>query len=101
MTSPNLHPKEKKFLARQIRSRRAYLVFCWVGLAAAFLLILIHAYTSSLDGKTGVLILLILLQSRSNLKQYKDAGLLEKLARFAGVPAGNGDCVRVDEWPRD
>lgn len=93
MATISLLAKERKFLARQIRYRKAFLVFCWAGLIASLILLVHHAFKGNMDGKTGALILLILLQSRANLKQYKDAGLLEKFSR--------GVAIEVEEKPRE
>ena len=79
---PQLSEQERSFLERQLRSTKRYAVFTVVDLCVAVGL----GIWALLDGATGtrlVLIVLVLLHARANLKQHKDAIVMAKLLELA------------------
>lgn len=77
--APHLDDRERAYFRRQTRNPRLFLLFTGIGIAAAVGLSIAYAVRGDLDGTRFALIVLILLQSRSNLKQWKSARLLLKL----------------------
>ena len=77
---------EKTFAARAVRRRKLFLTLAVAGVAVASSLTVYYIYRRSHDttypiGPRIVVVVLILLNARQNLRQYKFAGLLEKLMR--------------------
>ena len=79
MALDELTQKEKKFLARQLRNEKTYLIFSMTGILVALAILVISFSRGVPDMKTVVLVILVLLMARGNLKQHKDAVLLRKL----------------------
>jgi len=78
--------EERAFASRAVRRKRVFLVLSIAGIAVAAGLSLFYGYERLHDpsypiGPRAVIILLILLNSRQNLRQHKYAALLEKLVR--------------------
>lgn len=81
-----LSPSETVFVRRAVRRRRLFLALSVAGLAVAAALALYYGYRRLSDpafplAVRAVLILLILLNARQNLRQYRYAGVLSKLER--------------------
>lgn len=77
-----LSERERSFLERQLRSTKRYAVFTAVDLCVAVGL----ALWAALDGATAtrlVLIVMVLLHARANLKQHKDAIVMAKLLELS------------------
>ena len=77
---------EKSFAARAVRRRKLFLTLAVAGVAVASSLTVYYGYRRAHDpaypvGVRIVVVVLILLNARQNLRQYKFAGLLEKLMR--------------------
>ncbi|MDJ0839253.1 MAG: hypothetical protein QNK37_22235 [Acidobacteriota bacterium] len=85
-TEPTLSDAQEKFLKRQLRNKQRYLWFAWIGVIAGFGYLALTLFLGEMDGKTFVLVTLILLQARANLKQHKDATLLEVLIANTKTP---------------
>jgi len=81
MTEP-----ERAFADKAIRRKRLFLVLSNVSIAVAALLAVVYGYERVRDpafsiAPRAVIILLILLNARQNLRQHKYAAILEKLTR--------------------
>jgi len=77
---------ERQFAARAIRRKGLFRTLSNVSVAVAALLAVVYGYERLRDpafsiGPRAVIILLILLNARQNLRQYKYAAILEKLTR--------------------
>jgi hypothetical protein len=77
---------EKAFLARALRRRRLFLVLSVVGIVVAIGLVAYYTWRKLHDptfavGARVVIVVLVLLNARQNLRQYRFAGILEKLER--------------------
>jgi len=77
---------ERRFAERAIRRKRVFRVLSTVSVAVAAGLALFYGYERVKDptypiGPRMVIVLLILLNARQNLRQHKYATLLEKLTR--------------------
>jgi hypothetical protein len=75
---------ESRFVARVLRRKRLFLALSIGGLAIAALLSIYYVYRVVHDpdfpiGPRAVIVLLILLNARQNLRQYRYAGVLEQL----------------------
>ena len=75
---------ERAFVARALRRRRLFLALSVFGLAVAVGLGVYYTWRKLHDpafevGARMVIIVLVLLNSRQNLRQYRFAGILEKL----------------------
>jgi len=79
-----LSEKEWKFLRRQIRNVRNYLYFSITGVLIALGTVGHFAMQREFSVQQFMIVILLLLMARSNLKQHKDAKLLIKLS--AGHP---------------
>ena len=83
---------EQRFAERAVARRRRFLVLSIIGvviglsLAAYYAGCVIQDPSYPLKGR-GVLVLLILLNARNNLRQYRFAGVLQKLLPAGGSPA--------------
>ena len=82
-----LSPSQRRFLARQLRNRKRYLIFSVVGVIAGLGYAVYAVVARQFEGRSFVLIVLLLLQARANLKQHKDAELLAVLSEAVD----NGD----------
>ncbi len=80
-TDAQLTEKERVFLERQLRSTRRYAIFTAVDLVVA-LALTTWWFFDGFGGTRFALIVLVLLHSRANLKQHKDAVLMAKLERL-------------------
>ena len=77
---------ERAFADRAIRRKRLFLILSNVSIAVALMLAVVYGYERLVDpsfaiGPRAVIILLILLNARQNLRQHKYAAILEKLIR--------------------
>ncbi len=73
-----LEPKEFKFLANQLRREKLFFLFSLAGIVAAALLSAWWIKSHGVDRLHLIVLVLILLQARSNLKLYKVAKILNK-----------------------
>ena len=85
---------ENRFAARALRRKRLFLILSVAGLAVAALLSGYYIVRVVRDpgfpiGPRLVIVVLILLNARQNLRQYRFAGILEQLLP-AGRPAEGG-----------
>ena len=81
----DLTATEKAFVARALRRRRVFLALSVVGVVIAGGLAVYYTWRKIHDpafavGARMVIIILVLLNARQNLRQYRFAGILEKLA---------------------
>ena len=76
-----LNPGELRFLDRQIRNKKNYLIFSIVGVVVAFGMAVYYLLNGGIDGVRFALLIVILLGARGNLKQHKDASLLAKFKK--------------------
>lgn len=74
-----LTSQEQRFLNRQIRNKKNYLIFSIVGVVVALAMAVYYMLNEGIDGVRFALIMVILIGARGNLKQHKDAMLLAKL----------------------
>lgn len=77
---------ERRFAARAVRRRKLFLALAAAGIVVASSLTIYYGYRRSHDDGyplelRSVLVVLILLNARQNLRQYRYAALLEKLTR--------------------
>jgi hypothetical protein len=77
---------ERAFLARALRRRRVFLVLSVLGVAIAIGLGVYYTWRKLHDpafavGARMVIVVLVLLNARQNLRQYRFASILEKLER--------------------
>jgi hypothetical protein len=84
MAEAVLDETERAFAARAMRRKRLFLVLSNVSVAVALLLAVVYGWERFRDpsfaiGPRAVVILLILLNARQNLRQHKYAAILEKL----------------------
>jgi flagellar biogenesis protein FliO len=81
MTQP-----EREFAAKAIRRKQLFRTISNISIAVAVLLALVYGFERLHDpsfqlAPRAVIILLILLNARQNLRQHKYAAILEKLTR--------------------
>ncbi len=79
-----LTTSEAAFVARAVRRRKLFLALSIAGVAIAVCLSLYYTWRKLHDpafeiGARMVIVLLILLNSRQNLRQYRFAGILTKI----------------------
>ncbi len=77
---------ERQFAARAVRRKGLFRMLSNVSVGVAALLAVFYGFERLRDstysiGPRAVIILLILLNARQNLRQYKYAAILEKLTR--------------------
>ena len=82
----SLTDAERAFAARAVRRKRVFRTLSMVNIAAAGLLAVAYGYERMLDPTfaimpRAIIVLLILLAARQNLRQYRYAAILEKLIR--------------------
>ena len=95
-----LTDSEIRFAGRAARRGRLFLALALAGVAIAFALGVFYAYRRWTDpsfpvGVRAVLVLLILLNARQNLRQYRYASLLRKLGDLReaqGIGRDEGLC---------
>ena len=80
----DLTEAERAFVARALRRRRLFLALSIVGVVVAVGLAAYYTWRKLHDpaftmGARMVIVVLVLLNSRQNLRQYRFAGILEKL----------------------
>ena len=83
--SQELTPTERAFAARAVRRGRLFLVLSIAGIVIAAGLAIYYGVRKVQDpsfsiGARGVILVLILLNARQNLRQYRFAQILEKIA---------------------
>ncbi len=74
-----LSEKEKKFLKLQLSKQKVYLALCWVNILIAVLMLVYMLYNQVYESLRMILILMLLLNARSNLKHFKNIKLLRHL----------------------
>jgi len=90
---------ESRFAARALRRKRLFLVLSIAGLVIAAGLSTYYVARLATDpdfpiGPRAVIVVLILLNARQNLRQYRFAGILEQLLPKESSPAGEGAAGR-------
>ena len=80
---PMLTDSERRFVERALRRKRLFLALAIAGVAIAGGLSIFYTYRKLTDpsfpiGPRAVIVLLILLNSRQNLRQYRYAAVLER-----------------------
>ncbi len=80
MQKDKLTSVEQKFLAQQLKREQIYLYVCALGILVAVAIIGYMSIWGHFDSTRFVLAIMILLNARSNLKQYKNIQLLKKLS---------------------
>ena len=92
-TSPAAHfgESERSFVLAAVRRKRLFLVLSLLGVTVAVGLAFYYGYRHWLDpdyslGVRAVLVLLILLNARQNLRQYRYARVLDKLSKGGAGP---------------
>ena len=80
MQKHKLTSVEQKFLAQQLTREKIYLYVCVLGILVAVAIIGYMSIWGPFDSTRFVLAIMILLNARSNLKQYKNVQLLKKLS---------------------
>ncbi len=83
---------EQRFAERAVRRKKLFLALSIAGLVIAAVLSVFYVYRRLTDptfpiGPRAVIVLLILLNSRQNLRQYRYAGVLEA---FVGAQPSRG-----------
>ena len=91
---------DRRFAERAIRRRRLFLTLSWIGIAVAVLLTVYYAHSRYQDpqfhlGVRVALVVLILLNARQNLRQYKLATLLAA-ARAGSADSSYGTASRIE-----
>jgi len=84
--APPLSDAERAFAARAVRRKRVFRTLSMVNIAAAALLAVIYGYERMRDpsfaiAPRAIIVLLVLLAARQNLRQYRYAAILEKLIK--------------------
>jgi len=79
-------PAQRAFAERAVRRKRSFLALALAGLVIALALASFYGYRRLTDpdfplGARAVIVLLVLLNARQNLRQYRYAGVLEGLLR--------------------
>lgn len=79
-----LSENEQRFADRAIRRKRLFFVLSWISVAVAAGLALYSAWAATHEAGFDsaihiVLVILILLNARQNLRQYRYAAIVEKL----------------------
>ncbi len=72
---------EQNFLEKQIKKERFYLYFCLLDIIAALSILFYIVFQSSFDSTRLIIMIILLINSKINLKQYKNIKLLKKLSR--------------------
>ena len=85
-STPPLSDSERAFATRAVGRKRVFRTLSMVNIAAAVLLAVVYGYQRMRDPSFAVMshaviVLLILLAARQNLRQYRYAAILEKLIR--------------------
>ena len=80
----DLTETERAFVARALRRRRLFLALSVIGVIIAVGLAVYYTWRKLHDpaftlGARMVIVVLVLLNARQNLRQYRFAGILEKL----------------------
>ena len=86
---------EMRFAARALRRKRLFLVLSIAGLVIAAGLTVYYVARAATDptfpiGSRVVIVVLILLNARQNLRQYRFAGILEQVLPKRPSQAGEG-----------
>lgn len=87
-----LTESEYKFARRAIRRKKLFLILSLISITVGLCLIVIYSWKASTQpdfdiAPRFVIVLLILLAARQNLRQYKYAKILEKLISCEGISA--------------
>ena len=86
---------ESRFAARALRRKRLFLALSIAGVVIAAGLTTYYVARAANDpafpiGPRAVIIVLILLNARQNLRQYRFAGILEQVLPKDSLPPGEG-----------
>ena len=81
MITSDLSPREHRLVARAVRNKRVFVVLSILGVLAGAGFAAYFAWGGTYDSATlrVVVVVLILLNARSNLRQYRYARVLERL----------------------
>jgi hypothetical protein len=96
MSPSPLTDSEIRFAGRAVRRGRLFLALAWGGVAIALALSVFYGYRRWTDpsfpvGPRAVIVLLILLNARQNLRQYRYASVLRKLGDLRTAQASGRD----------
>jgi len=96
MSPSPLTESEIRFAARAVRRGRLFLALAFGGVSIALALSVFYGYRRWTDpsfplGVRAVVVLLILLNARQNLRQYRYASLLRKLGDLRRVRGAGPD----------
>jgi hypothetical protein len=96
MSPSPLTDSEIRFAARAVRRGRLFLALAWAGVSIALALSVFYGYRRWTDpsfpvGPRAVIVLLILLNARQNLRQHRYATLLRKLGDLRGAQGTGRD----------
>ena len=85
-TNEVLADSESRFAARVVRRRRLFLGLAIAGVAIGFMLSCYYVWRVAHDpdfpiGPRMVIVVLVFLNARQNLRQYRYAGVIEKMMR--------------------
>lgn len=86
MTRGELAPSDRRFAAAAVRRERLFLALSGIGVGVAGLLVAYYGYRRWLDptyplGLRAVIVVLVLLNARQNLRQYRYARILSEIGR--------------------
>ena len=92
MSVPQWTAGERRFAARAVRRKNLFLGLSICGLMVAVGLVAVYAWMRMHDasfplGARAVIVLLVLLNARQNLRQYRYAGVLAKTLEGEGRSA--------------
>ena len=84
MNDANLTEKEKKLLSRMAKMRKLYLGLSILCVIIAISLLVYHLFIAKdFNATRFVIIILVLLAGKTNLRQYRVAGIFNKLKQSA------------------
>ncbi len=72
----SLTDSERNFLSAQIKKAKTYQIFCYLDIAAVIAIITYMVITGHVNSIRVVLAIILLINARSNLRQYKLATIL-------------------------
>jgi len=78
--SQDLTDNEEIFLRRQIDKEKFYFYFCLLDIVIAISMLIYMLFQGLFDTTRFILSIILLLNARMNLKQYKNIQLLKKLS---------------------
>ncbi len=72
----SLTDSERNFLSAQIKKAKTYRIFCYLDIAAVIAIVIYMVITGHVNSIRVVLAIILLINARSNLRQYKLATIL-------------------------